>query len=361
MKKFIAKSFILMLLVSIPVFGATLIPGVDAVSAATATWPATPVTPTTPEAPKPTPATPVPVKPTTPAVISTPAAVPAGSQIYVVVSGDMMWKIAAKHNLTVAQLIALNPQIKNPNVLTVGQKIVIKKAAVPATTPAAPVKVPAVAKVYEGFGSKTTFRNGPGADSEGVPVYSFNVAMARATFDPAGRIINVYIDGYEVATPNYDGASMPHFSGWPGQSGYNVTDHATEKVSGVSVNTKESAAAEVGTWQTKRQRGDSYNMNPANEWYKQMNFYQKFFVGKTVNELEAWFAKYTTTAGRPIKATTTDPTDLAKYMKLTDSEKAQLVDVVSGATMSLRDAHGDFLGAVAEAYKNRVEVVIPVK
>jgi hypothetical protein len=102
-------------------------------------------------------------------------------------------------------------------------------------------------------------------------------------------------------------------------------------------------------------------MNPANEWYKQMDFYQSFFKGKTVAELESWFAKYTTTAGRPIKASTTNEADLAKFNKLTDAEKAQLADVVSGATMSVRDAHGDFLGAVGEAYKNRHEVVITQK
>lgn len=362
MKKLMAQSLILMLLLSVSVFGAPLPTGADSVSSASPPW----VEPA--PAPKPAPATPS----KAPAPVQTPAptvVAPAGSQIYVVVSGDAMWKIAAKYNMKLADLVAMNPQVKNPSKISIGQQIIIKAPAAPAVpaapatpaTPAAPAATPGVVKVYEGMGYKTAFRNGPGADSETVPVYSFNVAMARATFDSAGRILNVYIDGYEVATPNYDGASMPHFSGWPGQSGYNVTDHATEKVTGKSVNTPESAAAEVNSWVTKRQRGDSYAMNPANEWYKQMDFYQNFFVGKTVAELEAWFNKYTTTAGRPIKASTTNEADLAKYKALTEAEKAELADVVSGATMSLRDAHGDFLGSVAEAYKNRVEVSIPVK
>jgi hypothetical protein len=198
-------------------------------------------------------------------------------------------------------------------------------------------------------------------DSEGVPVYTFTIVMADATFDAQGKILNAYLDAYEVSTPNYDGASMPHFSGWPGIEGYNVTDHATEKVTGKSTNTLESATTEVQGWQTKRQRGDSYNMNPKNEWYKQMNYYQKFFVGKTVDELEAWFAKNTTSAGRPIKSTTTNADDLKKLAAMTDAEKAELADVVSGATMSLRDPHGDFLGALKNAYANRVEVTVPVK
>lgn len=359
MKKLMASLITVVLLLSGLVFGSTLAPGIDTVSAAT-TWTEPAPVPAPTPAPAPTTA---PAKATVPAKVSAPVVLPAGSQFYIVKSGDMLWKIAANYKLTTVQLIAMNPQISDPNKIYVGQKIIVavKAATAAPAVPTVVVKTPTVIKAYEGLGNTVSFRNGPGADSEGVPVYSFNVAMARATFDPAGRIVNVYIDGYEVATPNYDGASMPHFSGWPGIEGYNVTDHATEKVSGVSVNTLESATSEVNNWQTKRERGDSYNMNPANEWYKQMDFYQKFFVGKTVNELEAWFAKYTTTAGRPIKATTTNAADLEKYMKLTDAEKAQLADVVSGATMSLRDAHGDFLGAVAEAYKNRVEVVIPVK
>ncbi|MBB6216102.1 LysM repeat protein [Anaerosolibacter carboniphilus] len=331
---------------------------VDTIAAAS-TWveetpvkPAAPAT-TTKAAPKATPAA--------TETKTTSAAVGEG-QVYVVVSGDMLWKIAQKHNLTLEQLLALNPQLKNPNKIAVGQKIIVAAAAPSATASATTsAAVPSSVKVYQGLGHTTTFRNGPGTDSEGVPVYSFNVAMAQATFDAEGRILSVYIDGYEVSTPNYDGASMPHFSGWPDKEGYNVTDHDAEKVTGVSVNTKESAAAEVNGWQTKRQRGDSYHMNPANEWYKQMDFFQKFFVGKTVAELEAWFEKNTTAAGRPIKASTTNEAELAKLAKLTDAEKAALADVVSGATMSIRDAHGDFLGAVANAYENRVEVVIPVK
>lgn len=303
-----------------------------------------------------------PAKPAAPATelkaADTAKPAPVKGQVYVVKSGDMLWKIAAKHNLTLDQIKALNPQLKNPNLIYVGQEIIVGSGAPVA---AAVGNASNSVKVYQGLGHTVAFRNGPGKDSEGVPVYSFTVVMADATFDAEGRILNAYLDAYEVSTPNYDGESMPHFSGWPGKEGYNVTDHETQKVTGVSVNTPESIAAEVNAWATKRERGDSYHMNPSNEWYKQMNFYQKFFVGKTVDELEAWFAKNTTAAGRPIKATTTNEGDLAKLAKLTDKEKADLAEVVSGATMSLRDAHGDFLGAVANAYKNRVEVVIPVK
>ena len=341
MKKNIAKTLAVMLVLSSMIVFSPATMQVDVVSAATGGTTAAPA----------------------------PTTIADGSQVYVVVSGDMMWKIAQKHNLTLEQLLTLNPQVTSPNSIKVGQKIVVAAAPivaeVPATpvAPATPVVSPAAGsiKVYQGFGQTTAFRNGPGADSETVPVYSFNIAMAQATFDADGRILSAYIDGYEVSTPNYDGASMPHFSGWPDKAGYNITDHDTAKVTGVSVNTKESAAAEVTSWKTKRERGDSYHMNPANEWYKQMDFFQKFFVGKTVAELKEWYAKNTTAAGRPIKATTTKQDELDKLAKLSASEKAALADVVAGATMSVSDAHGDFLGALQEAYNNRIELVIPVK
>lgn len=44
---------------------------------------------------------------------------------YTVVKGDTLGKIARRNNMTLSQLLALNPQIKNPNFIRVGQKIVV--------------------------------------------------------------------------------------------------------------------------------------------------------------------------------------------------------------------------------------------
>lgn len=231
---------------------------------------------------------------------------------------------------------------------------------------ASTVAAPAMAKAYVGQAQVPTFRVGPGTDANGVPVYSFTVTTVNAMFDADGRIIDVFYDGLEVSTPNYDGASMPHFSGWPGTPGYNVSEHKGEesKVIGKSTNNDTTITAEVNGWVTKRERGDNYGMNPANDWYKQINFYQNFFKGKTIAEIEAWAAKNLSDLnGRPLKVPTetTKPEDKAKYEKLTAEEKAALVDVVSGATMSLKDAHGDFIGALKKAYENRREIGIPVQ
>lgn len=45
------------------------------------------------------------------------------AQYYIVVSGDTLWAIANRYNLTLQALLALNPGISNPNLITVGQKV----------------------------------------------------------------------------------------------------------------------------------------------------------------------------------------------------------------------------------------------
>ncbi len=41
---------------------------------------------------------------------------------HTVVSGDSMWKIAVRYQIGISELIEANPQIKNPAMITVGQK-----------------------------------------------------------------------------------------------------------------------------------------------------------------------------------------------------------------------------------------------
>lgn len=217
-------------------------------------------------------------------------------------------------------------------------------------------------KVYQGLGKATNFRVGPGKDSEGTPVYSFNYVDAAVLFDSEGKIINAVVDTLEVSTPNYDGESMPHFSGWPGAEGYNVSDHKTQKVSGKSENTPENLTKEVKEWKTKRERGANYGMNPKNEWDEQMDFFQEKFKGKTVDELELIFTKmYSDVNGRPLKENGKNEKDKEKYNKLTEAEKKEVADITAGATMSIRDSHGDILGAIKNAYENRVEIIMPTK
>lgn len=56
-------------------------------------------------------------------------------ETYTVVKGDTMYKIAQKYGLTLKQLIAMNPQISNPNLIYAGNKINVKVKQAVAETP----------------------------------------------------------------------------------------------------------------------------------------------------------------------------------------------------------------------------------
>lgn len=205
-----------------------------------------------------------------------------------------------------------------------------------------------------GLGFYTTGRVGPGADDQEQKVYSFNEVVAYALFDNDGRIMDLEIDQLEVATPNYDGASMPDFTGFPGQS-YNKDEDHDGVVDRVAEQTDETYLAEVDGWKTKRERGSGYKMGTGT-WSDQMDIFESLFQGMTVEEVKAWYeANCSDVNGRPLHGTSDKEEDIAKYEALSDEAKAEL-DGISGATMSLNDSHGNIIGAIERAYENRVAV-----
>jgi spore coat assembly protein SafA len=54
------------------------------------------------------------------------AASTSGAEYHTVVKGETMWGIAKKYGVTLSELVALNPQIKNPNLIYVGQEVRVK-------------------------------------------------------------------------------------------------------------------------------------------------------------------------------------------------------------------------------------------
>lgn len=225
------------------------------------------------------------------------------------------------------------------------------------TEPAAQTQKATEIKLYQGLGQTAAFRVGPGKDEKGGQVYTLNYAMADAIFDQDGKVVHVSFDGLEVFSPNdkeHVEGGAPIFSGFPGQAGYLTAAAATE----------DNAKKEVANWQSKINRGDkAYGLeSKTGGWSVQMGKFGEFMKGKTVSEIKDWLAKNTSDInGRPLKAEAKDPKDIEKYGKLSDTEKKALADVTSGATISLKDAHGDYIGALENAFKNKVEVKIPVK
>ena len=209
-----------------------------------------------------------------------------------------------------------------------------------------------------GLGVVNTGRKGPGADDQGTQVWSFNDVYVATLFDAEGKIVAMHGDQLEVATPNYDGSTMPHFSGFPGQGGYSLDADHDAKVDGKTEDTEEAFMAEIASWQTKRERGEGYVMGTG-YWAQQMDKFQETFVGMTVEEVEAWFNKYCSdNNGRPMKEG--NEKDAEKYNALSAEEKAMLADVTSAATMSLRDSHGDILAAIVKSAENKVDVELTI-
>lgn len=204
------------------------------------------------------------------------------------------------------------------------------------TTPASNINV------SQGAGQTSVFRSRVDSTTNKT-VLSTTTVTANALFDKDGKILNVQFDSLEISPEPEEGAINPAvFPGWPSAT---LTNDVVSK--------------DVTNWKTKRDRGDAaYGMN----WSVQINFYQEFFKGKTVAEIDQWFAKSASdTNGKILTSKVTSDPDKAKYAKLTDPEKKALVDVTSGASISLKDPHGDFIGALDKAYKNKVDVTLPLK
>lgn len=206
--------------------------------------------------------------------------------------------------------------------------------------------------VREGIGMAATGRVGPGKDDEDGQVYSFNVVFAHGTFDEDGRIVSMAVDQLEVATPNYSGASMPQFSGFPGQGGYSLWDDSAGKVVGYTEDSEDNYMQEIAAWTSKRARGEDYQLT-SGSWREQMDAYQNMMVGMTVDEVETWFGRYFSAEnGRPLTENSSSDADRARWEAFSDDDRARAADIVSGATMSLRDAHGDILTAIRRAWED---------
>lgn len=184
-----------------------------------------------------------------------------------------------------------------------------------------------------GVGMSATGRVGPGTDADGAPVHSFNVVFAGGVFDQEGRVVKLAVDQLEVLSANAEGEGA-RFDGFPGEDG------------------AEDFLAQVAAWNTKRDQGEGYQL-PSGPWHSQMDRYEQLFEGKTVTEIEDWFVRFCSDeTGRPLKSDAASEADKAKYAALSPQEQAELAEVTSSATISLRDGHGDILTAIRRAWEN---------
>ncbi len=212
--------------------------------------------------------------------------------------------------------------------------------------------------LYIGMGTSATMQNLGGlADSEGTLNYYMNKVYVGTIFDEDGKIVDITIDQTEAGTPNIANANMPHFYGWPGQS-YNYDEDHDGTIDSVLEVTEELFLESFETMKTKKERGETYMM-PAGSWKSQMETFEKFFVGMTIEEIQEWHEKYSDTSGRPLKTENElSDEDQAKLDALTADEQAALVELTAGASMSLNDAHGDILAAIVDSYEKKEPIEV---
>ena len=108
--------------------------------------------------------------------------VPSTSGTYVVKSGDFIWKIANAHGMTAVQLLALNPSVKDSNLIYVGQKLIVKAAA-PAA-PATPAKEPGiypdvVSSASVNLATQTQLQNSLGEKGTWITTLGGNVTLTK--------------------------------------------------------------------------------------------------------------------------------------------------------------------------------------
>jgi len=220
------------------------------------------------------------------------------------------------------------------------------------STPAPTVSAQAVSAngLKQGLAIVSTPRLGPGSDDKDVPVYSFNEVIAYVVSDAEDRIVDLEVDILELITPNHDGKDDNYLGMWPGQT-YNLDADGDGSVEGTLEETEDSWTGRLSGFRTKRQLGSSYKMN-SGTWSEEMDIYENWMKGKTGQELQDLFdSEFSDLNGRPLNGKSDKEDDVAKAGQLSDAQKAD-IDSLSGATMSLRDAHGDILGAVITALEH---------
>ncbi|ONI37696.1 hypothetical protein AN639_00715 [Candidatus Epulonipiscium fishelsonii] len=212
-----------------------------------------------------------------------------------------------------------------------------------------------------GLGADFTGRIGPGKDSTGTPIYSFNNVIAAALYDEDNNIVAINIDQSEVLSPNSSTATASNFGGFPGQQ-YNCDKDHDGEIDTVKVYDETSFLEQFeGNWASKKDRGNDYKFG-IGTWSSQIAGYEELFKGMTASEVSEWFNKYCSDInGRPLKADSKNAEDVEKFNALSDDEKAMLIDVVASASMSLDDSHGDIVSAINKATEYQIPVNITVE
>lgn len=107
---------------------------------------------------------------------------------YIVTRGDTLYRIAARNNMPLSKLLALNPQIKNPNRIYPGQKIILGQTTVAVTDPAATAKNAVYYTVVRG---DSLFKIARKTSLKLNQLIAMNMDIARQKYIYAGQRVRV--------------------------------------------------------------------------------------------------------------------------------------------------------------------------
>lgn len=147
-----------------------------------------------------------------------------GPRVYVVVAGDTLSEIALRHGVSLAALLAANPQITNPDLIFPGQQINIPEAAVIPDTGAQPVIPGTGAGVYVVQ---------PGDTLSGIAQrYGIGLAGLIAA-NPQIANPNLIFPGQQVNIPS-GGGVIPDTGGIPNTGGQIYVVRRGDSMSGIA-------------------------------------------------------------------------------------------------------------------------------
>lgn len=193
-------------------------------------WPSPSSTPTAQLSSSPLPfPTNVPTPTSTPASTATPIPTPKPvptdlPQMYTVVRGDTLSSIARKYGLTLAQIIALNPQVTNPNIIVPGQIIYVTGtiAPTPSLPPNEPSKTPLeISKINTNRKQVVfTFDAGSGTQSAQPILDTLRKHSVKGSFFITGKwaeqnpelVKKISQDGHEIFNHTYSHPHLPQIS-----------------------------------------------------------------------------------------------------------------------------------------------------
>jgi LysM repeat protein len=178
--------------------------------------------------------TPLPPTPTAPINITRTAVIAAGGTTYIVRTGDTLFRVALAHGLTTAQLAAANG-ITNPNLIYIGQTLVIPAKTTGTVTPAATgttiattlvptINPSATATTIPSTATPTPTATPPAGTTSYTVVTGdtlYRVAVKfKTTVGELQRLnnlsnINVIIIGQKLLVPSTPGSTTPAGTGTP--------------------------------------------------------------------------------------------------------------------------------------------------